>query len=177
MFQETLTRRFALHEDRVREPASYSVDELLEGAVGTSEHEGSSARDVAERDHLVRKARVVAIGAGLGQVGRNVEERLFAKVERRGKDELAYVIETESAAQEARLECGRDEDRGRPLVPQRLSQDLGDVDRRPRECARLGPGDLIGVVERKARLDVPRHSERSACQRVSVLSGSLKLGD
>ena len=130
----------------------------------------------AQRDDLVRKAVVVPVRTRLRQAGGNVDERLVAKVEGRRQRELARVVEAQPAADEARIERGRDEDGGRVALPETLPEEARDVDGRPGHDAALGPRDAVGVVERQAAFDVLGGDERSARQRVPVLAAAHERG-
>ena len=72
--------------------------------------------------------------AGVGHLGRQIEEGLLAVTKMRGDDELAGFSEAEAAAQmlEAALhgERGRGEHDGGDLVEDQLADERGDVDGR-----------------------------------------------
>ena len=85
--------------------------------------------------------------AGVGHLGRQIEQGLLAVAEVRGDDELARFSKAEAAAQvlEAALhgERGRGEDDGGDLFEDELAQELGDVDGRG-----LEEGGTAGGVPR-----------------------------
>ncbi len=88
--------------------------------------------------------------AGVGHLGREIEEGLLAVAEMRGDDELAGFSEAEAAAQvlEAALhgERGRGEHDGGDLVEDQLAEERGDIDGRGLEKSGAGLGARTGLA-------------------------------
>ena len=173
--EETLARCFPLNEKRERKPVASSLDQFVERPVRAREDKRSPAGKPAERDDFVREPSVIAQRPGLGEPRRHVEQRLVAKGEWRREDELMRFVEPEPPAQEASLECRRDEDRGRTVLPECLAQELRDVDRRPREGTGLRPGNAVGISDGQNGVDVAHHRETSPGERVGLVAGSAKI--
>jgi hypothetical protein len=109
VLEQALAGCLALDQDRERDPRDRPLGELVEGAIGSREHEGAPARGPAQGDDLVGDPRVVAGRARLRERSGDVDKRLLAVVVRRGERDLARVFQPEAVPEEPRLERRRDE--------------------------------------------------------------------
>ena len=109
----------------------------------------------------------------VGQVVRQVEQRLLAVVVRRADRQLVGLAQAEPVADEpelaARGQRGRDENRRRVAAPEQLGQRAADVHRRPREQVGLGPDDAVAVVGLEAGVDVGGQAQRPGGDRVDLV--------
>ena len=120
-------------EHRKLQLAKQPLINFIHLRVAGEEHEGASARDLEQPANDPGSLAGELRRARIGQIGRDVENRLAFVIEVRGDDQFARVIEPEplpyvfEAAADGQR--GRGEHRSFQLRPQALAQNLADFDR------------------------------------------------
>src|SRR6476659_9342571 len=104
---------------------------------------------------------------------RQIEKRLLAMVEGRVQQHLPRAVEAQPAAYEAEAARSRErrgyEHRRRPFPPEQVAKGAGDVYRRPREEARLGPDHTLEVLDLETGLRLSREPLRTPGERVELI--------